>query len=56
MAKTETNKTKTDMNLKEMRSTVSAWPADMKDDGKETMSCQVRRRGVWTERNKIQCK
>jgi hypothetical protein len=35
------NQAKTDLKLKEMRSIVNAWIADMKDNRKETMSCQL---------------
>jgi hypothetical protein len=47
--KTDTNQERTNASLREeihsgpaeMRSMVNAWIADMKDDRRETMSCQV---------------
>jgi sulfopyruvate decarboxylase TPP-binding subunit len=37
----EANQAKTDRQLKEMRSIVNAWIADMRGSRKETMPCQV---------------
>jgi hypothetical protein len=41
MARMDANQAKMDVNIKEMRSILSAWIANMRDDRKEKMSCQV---------------
>jgi hypothetical protein len=40
MDRTDANQAKVDDNLRDIRSIVNAWIADMKDGRKETMACQ----------------